>query len=294
MPSQKKVVKTIGHLLKRSYIDVDTASTILSAYLKRATRGHRMLKDLISYLSLHKKDRRIELLYIAEFYIRNNNYSIIENTLDDPRTPSQVVQEISNLSEDEYLTDLSQKAVLALAQHISDKDKQNLLREISDSSPEDYPLWEAAYLISSKVLHGWLFHCTNSANADDIESEGFRYGVDDMRYLALTTYVGKSMKKNGGFNFAYTPRDFKLYGKRNRYGSKVILFYAPYVYLYHDLDNEPQAIFWGKDATNIHRVYNYDGDYTILFEEDDGDEEEVEVSSINDLVSLMEKRTGKK
>jgi len=284
-----RVAKTVLKLLEAGY--KNEAQQLLLSSIRAASQGTQMLKGLLSYLSMSELDRHIELIYGSEFFVREYS-SVIQQTLADPKVSPKAKQELSSLSDDTYLTELSQQTIETVAKHITEKELQQILSAIERYEPGETPLWAAASLNSNRIQKGWLLHRTN--NADQIESNGFLYGIEDMRLLALTTHIGDAYKKQGGYNFAFTPKDFKHYGRRGHYGDELILFYAPYVYMHHYADDEPQAVFWGKDAEHIQQVYEDDGYYTILVEDKDGEEDEVEVSDIADLIDVVRKSTGKR
>jgi hypothetical protein len=99
------------------------------------------------------------------------------------------------------------------------------------------------------------------------------------------------MKYSPGYNFAYEPQDSGRYGTdgdRRKYGSGIVVFKAPYVYIWHDFDEEPQAIFWGPDATDIIEVAGVDGSYYI---EDPASGDELEFNSLLDVISYLDSRS---
>jgi hypothetical protein len=120
---------------------------------------------------------------------------------------------------------------------------------ISDS---EYPAWSYFDDSPEVVKNQWLIHFTN--DADGISRNGFKYGVDDMTKLGLTTHLGEFDKKYGGYNFAYLLSDFDRYGSDRdgyKYGREAVIFNASGIKLWHHGDNEPQVIFYGKTARNI-------------------------------------------
>lgn len=120
----------------------------------------------------------------------------------------------------------------------------------------EYPAW-AYFDKPSIVKNQWLIHFTNEP--DDIALNGFKYGVDDMEKLGLTTHLGEFDKKYGGYNFAYLLKDFNSYGRAGhgsrggeyKYGKEAVIFRASGIKVYHYGDEEPQVIFYGNTATNI-------------------------------------------
>lgn len=120
----------------------------------------------------------------------------------------------------------------------------------------DYPAWTYFDNSPEIVKNQWLIHFTKDAQS--IQSDGFKYGVDDMTKLGLTTRLGEFDKKYGGYNFAYTLSDFPRYAKSDqgwrdeyKYGDEVVVFNASGIKVWHHGDQEPQVIFYGNTAKNI-------------------------------------------
>ena len=125
-----------------------------------------------------------------------------------------------------------------------------------DIPDSEFPAWSYFDSDPEVIKNQWLIHFTNDANA--IAREGFRYGVDDMTRLGLTTSLGEFDKKYGGYNFAYLLKDYNRYGisigsyaNRYKYGKEAVIFNASGIKLWHHGDSEPQVIFYGKTAKNI-------------------------------------------
>lgn len=147
----------------------------------------------------------------------------------------------------------------------------------------EYPAW--AYFSDDPVIikNQWLIHFTS--DAESVSRDGFKYGVDEMEKLGLTTHLGEFDKKYGGYNFAYLISDFNSYakgrysrGKRGyKYGDEAVLFRASGIKVWHHVDEEPQVIFYGNTARNIIPIVNGDNaDWAIknkngriIFENDD-------------------------
>jgi hypothetical protein len=123
--------------------------------------------------------------------------------------------------------------------------------------PSEYPAWSYFDDRPTIVKNQWLIHFTNEA--DDIAMNGFKYGVDEITKLGLTTYLSQIDKEYGGFNFAYLLSDFNRYGKAGfgsrggeyKYGKEAVIFRASGIKTYHYGDEEPQVIFYGNTAKNI-------------------------------------------
>ena len=162
------------------------------------------------------------------------------------------------------------------ADYLYDKIKDNTL-PIAES---EYPAWSYFDDRPTLVKNQWLIHFTD--NAEDVAMNGFKYGVDDMTKLGLTTHLGEFDKKYGGYNFAYLLSDFPRYARGGRrggykYGKEAVVFNASGIKTWHYGDEEPQVIFYGNTATNIipiikgenadWGIYNKNG--RILFENDE-------------------------
>lgn len=140
---------------------------------------------------------------------------------------------------------------------IFDQFANHLYQRINDHSlaiPEaELPAWSYFDENPKLAKNQWLVHFTN--NADDIASQGFKYGVSDMTKLGLTTSLGEFEKKYGGYNFAYKLSDFRRYGyvrhDRYKYGKEAVIFRASGLELWHHGDQEPQIIFYGNTAKDI-------------------------------------------
>ena len=118
----------------------------------------------------------------------------------------------------------------------------------------DYPAW--SYFDSSPKLikNQWLIHFTD--DAENIARQGFKYGVDEIDKLALTTHLGEFEKKYGGYNFAYDVERYARYAHSNhgrgfKYGKEAVIFRASGIELWHHGDEEPQVIFYGNTASSI-------------------------------------------
>jgi len=132
---------------------------------------------------------------------------------------------------------------------------------------------EPAYIPSWFYLHEptlvknqWLVHGTSRMDGSMMARRGFIKGINDPTKLGLTTWL--SGKKIGeGYNFAYTPEDFALYGLDDnelKYGDGTFLvFRASGIRCWHHADEEFQVIFHGKTARDIVFVDEVMGTYTI-------------------------------
>jgi hypothetical protein len=130
---------------------------------------------------------------------------------------------------------------------------------------QEYPAWVYFDNNPEIVKNQWLIHFTKDANS--IANEGFKYGVDEIEKLGLTTWLSDYEKKYGGYNFAYLLSDFKRYGYKGynkyKYGDECVIFRASGVKLWHYGDEEYQVIFYGKTASNIIPIDFYNGEWYI-------------------------------
>ena len=164
----------------------------------------------------------------------------------------------------------------AFGEYLYDKISNGTL-PIDDS---EYPAWSYFSDNPQLVKNQWLIHFTDNAN--EIARDGFKFGVDDMSKLGLTTHLGDFDKKYGGYNFAYLLSDFQKYGYSRwngdyKYGKDAVVFNASGIKVWHYGDEEPQVIFYGNTARNIIPIVRgekakyaiYGKNYKILFENDD-------------------------
>jgi hypothetical protein len=144
------------------------------------------------------------------------------------------------------------------------------------------------YLLGIKPP-GWLVHGTDLNSAYDIQEHGFKYGEPNFAGLAYT--VGESREQ--GYNFAI---ELEFFSNRTylRYGNTIVLLRAPYVLTYHVGDEEPQAIFWGADATDIYVVHTNtpygrkkDAFYIDIWDEP-GERHSIYGDTIIDIVNMIE------
>lgn len=113
------------------------------------------------------------------------------------------------------------------------------------------------------IKQDWLIHFSDMAS--DIAKDGFKYGVEDMTRLGLTTHISSDQKSTSGYNFAYRLTDFERYGKAHRhqntrtgwkYGEEAVIFRASGILVDHHSDEEPQVIFDGVTAKDIIYISN--------------------------------------
>jgi hypothetical protein len=116
------------------------------------------------------------------------------------------------------------------------------------------------------VKNQWLVHGTTRMDGRMMARKGFIKGINDPTKLGLTTWL-QGKKIGEGYNFAYTPEDFALFGvdgSELKYGDGTFLvFRASGIRCWHQEDDEFQVIFHGKTARDIVFVDDVMGTYTI-------------------------------
>ena len=131
--------------------------------------------------------------------------------------------------------------------------------------PAQIPSW--FYLHEpTLVKNQWLVHGTSRMDGRMMARKGFIKGINDPTKLGLTTWL-QGKKIGEGYNFAYTPEDFALFGVDGvelKYGDGTFLvFRASGIRCWHHADDEYQVIFHGKTARDIVFVDEMMGTYTI-------------------------------
>jgi hypothetical protein len=248
------------------------------------TRDTMYLKD---YLSMDEKSR-MEYLPHEYYYFFQDFLIEMDEKFETPKEtrPSNYQDEPDELVDmfdgevelmiwlEKNNTELYNK----FAKYLYDKIENNEL-PIDES---EYPAWTYFDNSPEIIKNQWLIHFTNDAQA--IQNDGFKYGVDDMTKLGLTTRLGEFDKKYGGYNFAYTLSDFPKYGKsaygwknEYKYGNEAVVFNASGIRVWHHGDQEPQVIFYGNTAKNIIPIISgenlkwgvYSKNGRLLFENDE-------------------------
>lgn len=172
-------------------------------------------------------------------------------------------------AEEEYIDDYTP---------IPDQVLEDFLEQFGAKAQEWDPAGAPTFLTveyRGDVKNAWLVHFTD--HPDEIAKGGFKYGMDRVETLALTTYFKDEAKKFGGYNFALDPNNRRLVSLGESYGKHCVLFRANGIKTYHYGDEFEQIIFWGKDAKNIIPIFSDGYAWTVgedvdgnpLFESDD-------------------------
>ena len=200
----------------------DVIYTEIISFLNEVTRINEYITNdeiyLRDYLSMPKSAKLAYLPHEYSYFFNDFleetdydfNYPKETKSSDYLDEPDEEVDMFDNDIElITWLEHNDMKTFNAFGEYLYDKINNNTL-PINDS---EYPAWSYFDDKPTLIKNQWLIHFTN--DADDIAREGFKYGVDDMTKLGLTTHLGEFDKKYGGYNFAYTIGEFNKYAKGN-------------------------------------------------------------------------------
>jgi len=253
--------------------------------IKEVIRGHlnevQILKEYVTRDIVYLKDyfkmpdsKKIEYLpqdypyFFRDFLVETDTY--FEEPTEKQRSRSTDVsgEDIDMFEDDVDLLDWlyknNKELYIEYGEYLLEKIKNNEL-PIPDA---DYPAWSFFDNSPELIKNQWLIHFTKDAYG--IAENGFKYGVDNMSKLGLTTHLSEFDKKYGGYNFAYTLGDFERYGRsgwgrsKYKYGGEPVVFNASGIKVWHYGDEEPQVIFYGNTAKNIIPIkFNYDDEFYV-------------------------------
>lgn len=184
----------------------------------------------------------------------------------------QALAGVDYIDEDE-LVDLEPDVFYQLPPARQKEIASDVIDAVMANDPASAPTWAHMSLSKDRLLPRttWLIHFSD--DAESIARNGFKYGIDQMDRLGLTTWLGKSEKNYGGYNFAFeaTSRD-ALRGEK--YGRDAVLFMNSGVKAYHYGDEESQILFMGKDVdpNDIVLLRQAEGDWQVVPKVDIGRE----------------------
>jgi hypothetical protein len=273
--------KILNEQLTRIKTMMGLPQNVINEYV---TRDAVYLKD---YLSMSEEARMEPLPYEYYYFFEDFLIEVGEefempketrpsNYQDEPYEEVDMFD--NNLELITWLEKNNRELYNKFAKYLYDKIESGTL-PIDDS---EYPAWTYFDNSPQIIKNQWLIHFTKDAEA--IQSDGFKYGVDDMTRLGLTTRLGEFDKQYGGYNFAYTLSDFPRYAKSDqgwrdeyKYGDEVVVFNASGIRVWHHGDGEPQVIFYGNTAKNIIPIISgehfkwgiYSKSGKLLFEHDE-------------------------
>jgi hypothetical protein len=188
-------------------------------------------------------------------------------------------------NEYEFIDSLPKEEKLKFGEYLYDEMKYD---EYED------PSW-AFMDFAGVVKNQWLVHLTDSP--DGIIKEGFKNGLEDFTSIAYTRRYDaeRGTDKNYMYIFAYTPYDFKRFGRANRgreykYGKDAIVFKSSGVRVLHHGDEEYQTIFMASTATDMIPVYHggEEKEYYIEKNKNGGYEKLIEFDTIEEAITWIE------
>ena len=218
-------------LLRESY-----SKNILTLYKYLTKTKEDIFDDLIRYYDIHK----ILAHYLLKFLVKRHG----------EKKAMKFINIFNNYSYEKVINFLEkhQNIKRHFRKFIEFK-YDNLYLNLIGVKQFNYPSYY--FFDEIKLLpETWLIHFTDKPF--EISKNGFKYGVNDMKKLGLTTLLPKS---GIGFNFAFKIDDFEeyvdSYNTSNTYGFHCVIFRASGVEAYHRTDEERQVIFEGITAKNI-------------------------------------------
>lgn len=232
------IKKTINESVIKEYLTHDTVA--LKSYFSLTDEQHKQyLPEQFSY-------------FFKDFLIEEG----IEFEMPKTTVPSDYMDEpdveVDQFEDDYELMNWLQRNNKELYNKFADYLFQKLKDNTLPIPEAEVPAW--SYFDSPQLVKNqWLIHFTKDARS--IAAEGFRYGVNEIDKLGLTTSLGEFEKKYGGYNFSYLLSDFQRYGYKGhgkyKYGDEAVIFRASGIKVWHHGDEEPQVIFYGNTATDI-------------------------------------------
>jgi GNAT superfamily N-acetyltransferase len=140
-----------------------------------------------------------------------------------------------------------------------------------DRLVRDEGAYTPAYLLFDGKGHllpddTWLVHFTDAPDA--IASAGFAYGHPDRETLGLTTWFTEAKRRREqGWNFALRALsgDATMAAAKGSYGRHAVLFQSAALEIFHNGDNQWQAIFWGPDVRRVVPLWSEGGDWHAAY-----------------------------
>lgn len=151
---------------------------------------------------------------------------------------------------DDDIRELEPEIFYKLPENIQKACGEWVIDYLMQQHPEEAPTTAHMSLSRNQLLprNTWLIHFSN--NAESIAYNGFKYGIDQMDQLGLTTYKSDSEKAYGGYNFAFTAggRYSRYAAAQGKYGRDAVMFQNSGVMAFHSGDEEEQIMFHGTDV----------------------------------------------
>ncbi|MCF8339612.1 MAG: hypothetical protein K9I82_01425 [Chitinophagaceae bacterium] len=250
---------------------------VIKTTLRKYLNEEQILKEYVTRDIVYLKDyfkmpdsTKIEYLPYEHYGYFRDFLEETDTDFEEPSEYTDVDGEDVFMFEDDmelitWLEKNNKELFTEFGEYLFEKIKNNNL-PIPDA---DYPAWSFFDNTPELIKNQWLIHFTKDAYG--IAENGFKYGVDDMSKLGLTTHLSEFDKKYGGYNFAYTLGDFEKYGRSSgwhgskyKYGDEAVVFNASGIKVWHYGDGEPQVIFYGNTAKNIIPIrVNYDSEFYV-------------------------------
>jgi hypothetical protein len=186
-----------------------------------------------------------------------------KNNLSQDDIPLFIRETINEWIEEPYDVDLSKIPEKILEKYLLDGSWRDSIDDVFA------PSWDC--MSFEKVLRNeWLIHFNKKSYS--IARDGFKYGIDDLTHLCLTTHLSDAAKQYGGFNFAYPISYGKAFSSGPNYGNQAVIFRANGIMVFHHGDDEYQVIFAGSTARDIIPIINsneqwFAGDYEKGFDD---------------------------
>lgn len=119
---------------------------------------------------------------------------------------------------------------------------------------------QQVYRVLERLPAQWLVHfVVDGDDVANIVAQGF-HGTPEVANLALTAGSRFHRKESGlpGWNFAFPLKDRGVVDRiwqSGAYGYHAVVFRAPALRVWHNVDKQAQTIFWGPDAKSRIAVY---------------------------------------
>lgn len=203
---------------------------------------------LRNYLRDEEFDPYAQWYYVCEWLIENHDTEEIAEWFGvDP-------SEVNDAGE---MNEMEPELFYKLPPEIQKQCARAVIDQVLHDDPAEAPTWAHMMLAQDKLVKRttWLIHFSDDAYS--IRSKGFRYGIDQMDKLGLTTYYTTKAKEGGGYNFAVeaNSRYADAIARDHKYGRDAVMFQNSGVKAWHHGDEESQIIFWGKDVNPRDIIY---------------------------------------
>jgi hypothetical protein len=211
---------------------------------------------LLKYMKDHEFDPYGAWYEICDWLDKNDMFDMVS------KLAGEEITSVDQLNE--FEADLFYK----LPADVQKECAEEVVEYIIQNNPAEAPSWAHMSLKNKKPLPNttWLVHFSDDASS--ICHNGFKYGMDQMDKLGLTTYFKKDAKAYGGYNFAFAALSrYAVHAAyEKKYGRNAVIFQNSGVECMHHGDEEDQIIFWGADVNPKSIVYLKEdgGDWCVV------------------------------